>query len=244
MSMELFQKIVDEAATVPSIDELCLTGLGEPTLDPKLVDRVKYARSSLPNVRIGVYTNGVYLTPAKFEILRDVGLSYVVVSLNAARASQHEAIMGLRNKYYIVMNNAKYAALNRGKISVEVRAVVSEDNWTEGDSAEFLALWGQAGKGGFGRLVYEGNWAGANRDFRPFKPNEACGRALGQIYVLADGKVTTCCFDPLGAGNVFGDLNKQTIREIYNFGPYVEFREAHFNNKADTYAICAGCSRI
>jgi len=247
MSMELFQKIVDEAATISIIDELCLTGLGEPTLDPKLVDRVKYARSKLPNARIGIFTNGVHLTPAKFEVLRDAGLSHMVVSLNAARASQHEAIMGLKNKYYVVANNAKYAVSNRGKISIEVRAVASEGNWTEADSAEFLALWGQSGKGGFGQIILEGNWAGANRDSRSFKPNEACGRALGQIYVLADGKVTTCCFMPTADVEeaLMGDLTKQTIREVYNNNPrYVTFRKDHFEDRADKYTFCAGCSRI
>jgi MoaA/NifB/PqqE/SkfB family radical SAM enzyme len=242
MPMSMYQRIVDEAATIPHIYELCLTGLGEPTLDPMLEDRVLYARGRT-GIPIGVFTNGVYMTPDRFTGLQTAGLSYVVFSLNAVRPEQHEAQMGLKGKFGTVCANVEFAIANRNGTKVEVRAVASPGAWTRADSQEFVRKWGQVDLGGYGQLIAEGNWAGDNRTVHMPKPSECCHRALTQIYVLADGRVTTCCFDPAGA-QVFGDLKHQTIREVYKSKPYVEFRRAHFENKADQYAICGSCSRI
>jgi len=42
MSMDLYRKIIDEAATIESIGSLILHGLGEPLLDPNLNERLSY----------------------------------------------------------------------------------------------------------------------------------------------------------------------------------------------------------
>ena len=243
MSMDLYKKILDEAGTIPLISQICITGLGEPTLDKDLVERVKYARYRKPLGFIDIFTNGVYLTPEKFDALQAAGLSSVQVSLNAVRAEQHEKIMGLKGKFDKVCEHIDYARKNRKTCQVQARAVINGDSFTNDDGNEFYTRWGMKDNGGVGSLIREGNWAGAGRTIRKFQPNEACHRALSQIYVMFDGRVTTCCFDPSGK-QIFGDLTKQTLREIYQDTDYLAFREAHSENKADKYPICAGCTRI
>lgn len=243
MSMNLYEKIINEAEGIPQVTQVCITGLGEPLLDAKLVERVRYARKKKPSAFIDVFTNGVYLTPKRFEELRDAGLTSIQVSLNAVDEAQHKKIMGLDKKFDLVCENVDYAIKNRQNCGVEVRAVIDRDNFTSSDGHIFYARWGTRGKGGHGMLINEGNWAGDNRTIRKFEPNEACFRALAQIYVTFDGKVTSCCFDPTGK-QIFGDLSKQTIKDVYNSAPYVAFREAHDQNKADKYEICRVCTRI
>jgi radical SAM protein with 4Fe4S-binding SPASM domain len=206
-----------------------------------MVERVGYARKSKPTAFIDMFTNGVFMTPAKFDAVRNAGISCVNFSLNAVRAEQHEAQMGLKDKFEDVCGHIEYAIGHRGGARVEVRAVCT--GWDEFDVIDFYSRWGHRDNGGHGQLIGEGNWAGDNRTVREFKPNEACARALSQVYVTWDGRVTTCCFDPAGT-QVFGDLNKQTLREVYGSPEYLTFRETHNDNKADKYAICAKCTRI
>ena len=243
MSMDLFKKILDDAATIDHITQVCITGLGEPTLDAKLVEKVRYARVRKPNAFIDIFTNGVYLTPNKFDELVDAGISSVQVSLNAINEAQHFGVMGLRDKFDMVCANIDYAIANRGKVNVEVRAVINGDVFTNTDGHEFYERWGIRGKGGHGMLINEGNWAGDNRTIRKFDPSEACFRALAQIYVMFDGRVSTCCFDPTGK-QIFGDLREQTLREVYAGTNYLNFREAHNDGRAEEYAVCKGCTRI
>lgn len=244
MTMELFRKIMDEAAAIPLISQVCLTGLGEPSLDPHLIERIVYARSSKPNAFIDLFTNGVFMTPKLFDRVHAAGLSSIQFSLNATYAEQHEALMGLKDKFTTVCANISYAIRHRGQMRVEVRAVVGPGIWGDDDYDRFYERWGHRDSGGYGQLVTEGNWKGDNRTVhKTFAPNESCSRALSQIYVTHDGKVTTCCFDPSGK-QVFGDLKTQTIREVYASPVYQQFREAHFKEEADRYAICAACTRI
>ena len=75
MSMDLYRKIIDEAATIPQIDSIAFSALGEPTLDRFLVERVAYARKARPDwTPFEVYTNGTGLTPKLFDALRDAGM--------------------------------------------------------------------------------------------------------------------------------------------------------------------------
>lgn len=244
--MELYQKLIDEAATIPQIATVKLVGLGEPMLDPKLLDRIKYARRALSRDRvIEVFTNGFHLTPAKFDAMQEAGLGCLVVSLNAVRPEQHAKIMGVPGKFEQVCASLEYAIEHRGGMHIEVHAVANGDQFPYEDVEPFIRKWGDTRMDGYGICVMEGNWTSDTRTIRErkFTPNEACHRALSQIYVTYDGLSTTCCFDPTGK-QVFGNFNDHTIREVYNGVDYLTFREDHANNRADKYDICRNCTRI
>lgn len=248
--MDLYRKIIDEAATIPEIDQIAFSALGEPLLDRFLVERVEYAHKAKKWALSEVYTNGVGLTPKKFDALRDAGLTSLTISLNATNPKQHEKIMGLKGKFGTVVANARYAIANaQGKVDVVIKAVRNEDNFDEVDQIKFHMMWGirlaPEVYPGNGQVVLEANWADQTRtiETRTLDPNSMCGRAVGQFSVLWDGKVSLCCFDPL-LKHELGDLKKQTIREIYNSPWYTQFREDHYNNQAAKYDLCAKCTRV
>jgi len=244
MPMPLFKKIIDEAATIPQINEVAFAGLAEPMLDPFIIERIAYTKQVCPDKRMEMYTNGVRLTSERFEAVKSAGLDVMVISLNAINASQHEAIMGLKGKYDLVCANADYAVTHRGSMLITVRAVVTGDTFTRADADIFLRRWGVFKWGtGYGSLTSERNWAGENRTTAEFDPNSCCKRALEQISVHRDGRVNLCCYDPLSKYS-FGDLKTQTIREIYNSVGYVEFRKWHCDNQAAKHPLCRICTRV
>lgn len=243
MPMPLFRKIINETAPIQTIRDYVLHGLGEPLLDPHLIERVKHVRFVKPDATVEIYTNGVSLTPAKFDALRDAGLTSLVVSLNAVRPEQHDAIMGLKGKFDQVCANLDYAIANAGGVSLQVHSVINGDKFTMEDKDTFHRRWGHRDEGGYGICVWEGNWTGDTRTVRGFKPNECCDRAISQIYVMWDGRVSTCCFDATGK-MIFGNLKTESLRDIYRSEKYVKFREDHFNDQADKHEICRNCTRI
>lgn len=249
MHMDLYRKIIDEAATIDSVGSLILHGLGEPLLDPKLNNRLEYARHVMPDITRCIYTNATHLQKRLPGLIAS-GLNKVVISLNAVDQEQHEHIMKLKDKFGQCQQGVKDAIAISKMLpwfKVEVHAVVSGDYFTREDGERFHRQWGILGKedGGYGQVVVEGNWAGdIDRDaVRGFKPNEHCHRATGHIYVMYDGKITTCCFDPTGK-QIMGDLTKETLRSIYKRDPYLQFRLDHVDNRADLYEICKVCTRI
>jgi len=241
MSMELFARIIDDMAQIPQINSLVLHGLGDPTLDPRLVDRIKYIRQDKAiDHPIEVYTNGIAMMPHKLDALKDAGLTCVVFSVNAVRPDQHDAIMGTKGKFDTVCANADYAI--KIGLAVETHAVLTNDTFNRDDMDIFYRRWGRAGVDGNGMVIYENNWAGLNRDTRLWNANNCCSRATGQIYVLVDGRVAMCCYDPSGK-TTFGNLSEQSIREVYNSDYYTLFREMHSLNRAAVFERCAGCTR-
>lgn len=235
MPMPLYMKIVDEAVTIPQIKSFVLHGLGEPALDRHLVERVRYLRRRTTR-SIEVYTNGISMKPTLIDALAEAGLTCLVFSVNAVRPEQHDAIMGTKGRFWDVCANAQYAILKAG-LAVECHAVETGDTFTRLDTAKFRARWGSAAN-----VVRLNNWAGDIESPAAFDPNSPCSRALGQVYVMADGRVSMCCLDPTGK-TVFGDLRTQSIKDVYNSPAYTSFREDHAQGRAATHPACAGCTR-
>lgn len=241
--MDLFTKIIDEAATIPQINEVAFAGLAEPLLDPFLMDRLAYTRKAGPTWRLSMYTNGFMLTPEKFDALKAIGLDVLIVSLNAVNAEQHANAMGVKGKFERVCAAIDYAILHRGTMHLSVRAVATAGTFTFEDGRTFLKRWGTMPLGGYGKVLAEHNWASGNRTVVAFDPNETCHRALEQISVSRKGHVNLCCVD-VYTKHGFGDLNTQTIREIYNSPEYVAFRELHVASQAAKHPLCAVCTRV
>lgn len=245
MEMGLFERIIDEATTLPLIDHITITGLGEPLLDRFLVERVRYIRNSMRAIPIDVYTNGNLLRPALTDALIAAGLTTLYVSLNAVTAEKRREVMKLDDFDQVVdyTHYAIKAAKKSGKMRVIVKGIVSKDLMENGEQDQFLQQWGgPVDRGGSAFLHLEGNWAGAVWPMRVLM-KAPCSRALNQIMVLQDGRVSLCCFDGEGR-EILGDLNTQTIREVFNGPRAVSIRQAHIEGRRNEIGICAGCTGI
>lgn len=235
MSWELFKKIAEDAFTIPQVDHFTLTGLGEPLLDPLLYRRIRYLRAANASARIDVYTNGSMLSEGVVEELAEAGLSDLHVSLNAASATKREQVMRLKD-YDRVVGYIEHA-IKRSLFKVYVKGVYSLDLMEQGEVERFRDKWGSRGI-----LVLEGNWAGEKYQSRTV-PTAACHRAISQVMVLWDGRVSLCCFD--GEGKIiFGDLNTQSIREVFNGPKALEYREGHAQGKRGQLPMCDNCTAI
>ena len=245
MSMEMFRRIVDETATLPLVDHFTITGLGEPLLDRFLLDRIRYIRKVLPEIQLDIYTNGSFLRPAMTDSLIAAGLTTLYVSLNAVSVEKRWEVMKLHD-FEEVMGYVRYAiaASHRsGHTQVIVKGIISKDLMENGDQEKFIDTFGGPSyMGGNAFLHLEGNWAGAVWPMRAVM-KQPCSRALNQIMILQDGRVSLCCFDGDGR-EILGDLNFQTIREVFNGPKATGIRLAHSEGRRNEIALCAGCTGI
>jgi radical SAM protein with 4Fe4S-binding SPASM domain len=244
MGQELYQKIVDDAATIPIIDGVTITGLGEPMLDPGIFDKVAYTRKVVgAGAPICIYTNGHTVTPAVAKRLAKCGLSMLYVSVNAVTARKRKEIVGLDDYDELVVNIKQSIDAVNGDMLIIVKSIIAKDLWEHDEIEEFEKLWGgkyQDGGRSFQHL--EGNWAGRTYKVRTTQ-TASCSRAMHNIMVLADGRVCLCCQDYEGEV-IFGDLNHQTLREIYQTEEYQAVRLAHFEGRRDKLKLCKDCTMI
>lgn len=244
MSWDLFTKIADEAASLPLVDHITLTGLGEPLLDRFLFKRLAYIRSLMPAVSLDLVTNGSLLTKARIDEFIALKLTTLSISLNAANAEKRKAIMGVDDFAHVVEMCEYALAMGAGTMRVIVKGVASKDLMEGPEQDAFLKSWGgQCDQpNGHAFLHLEGNWAGAVWKTR-LPMVTPCHRALTQIMVLWDGRVSLCCFDAEGA-EILGDLNQQTIRDVFNGGRALEIRTAHHEGRRASIPLCSGCTSI
>ena len=250
MDMDLFRRLIDEAATLPLIDHITFTGLGETLLDKDLMERIRYTRSVMPHIMLDMYSNGSQLTDAKMDELIALRLSILYVSLNATRKEARQQIMYHHRPGYddydrvcAVLDYGIARYREKPVTKIMVKAIVSKDLMEVGEQEVFDARWnGRWDQGGNSFMHLEGNWAGAMYPVR-VKPITPCSRALGQIMVLQDGRVSLCCFDSEG-GEILGDLNVNTIREVFNGPKALGIRTAHSEGRRSEIPLCAGCTAI
>lgn len=73
-----------------------------------------------------------------------------------------------------------------------------------------------------------------------FRPQSMCILPFSQMIVRPDGTVAKCCNDPLTAMTL-GDLNRQTLREVWRGKAYQDFRrEMYFNGRQNIHG-CEFC---
>ncbi|MDD5675877.1 MAG: SPASM domain-containing protein, partial [Chitinivibrionales bacterium] len=70
-----------------------------------------------------------------------------------------------------------------------------------------------------------------------------CPDPFSKLSVNSNGAVSVCCVD-WSHGTVIGDINNNTIEEIWNGEKYREFRKLHISGRKDQIAACAQCQYV
>jgi hypothetical protein len=88
-------------------------------------------------------------------------------------------------------------------------------------------------------MIGGGNWSG-QVDFATERrvPPAGCFRWF-ELSIMASGKVALCCMDGEGK-HVIGDVNTQSVLEVYNSAGYRKMRQFTFSRKAAA-APCDSC---
>ncbi|MFC1752450.1 radical SAM/SPASM domain-containing protein [Thermoproteota archaeon] len=80
MKMDLFYKIIRDLKEMRYKGRISFNRFGEPLLDKRLVEMIRYARKQLPWTHIYINTNGDMLTLDLWKRLRKAGLNYANIS--------------------------------------------------------------------------------------------------------------------------------------------------------------------
>ena len=233
MSFELFRKIVDECVDL-GITHVRVHNYGEPFVDRRLVDKVRYAKQKGIK-EVGMISNGSLITEAVARGMIEAGLDAINISVDASGKEVFESTrIGL--KYDKVIANIEGLIRIRAEMGRRrpklILSFVRQNN--SADEQAFIEHWRKvADKIHITELH---NWAGTLNTESDV--NYPCYRPWLTFTVLWDGRVSLCCADFDGR-NVLGDLNTSSIREIWNAEPYVNARRQHLESGGPD--ICRSC---
>ncbi len=233
MSVELFRKIVDECVSL-GITHVRMHNYGEAFMDRKLVEKVKYAKDRGIK-EVGMISNGSLITDHVARGMIDAGLDAINISVDASGKEVFETTrVGL--KYDKVIANIERLVRLRAESGKRrpklILSFVRQNNSV--DEQAFIEHW---------RAIADKihitdlhNWAGTLNTESDV--NYPCYRPWLTFTVLWDGRVSLCCADFDGK-TILGDLNTQSIAEIWNADPYRDVRRQHLESGGPD--ICRAC---
>jgi sulfatase maturation enzyme AslB (radical SAM superfamily) len=233
MSMELFQKIVDECAAL-GITHVRVHNYGEPFLDRQLVEKVRYAKQK-GIAEVGMISNGSLITEELAAGMIDAGLDAINISVDAAGKDVFERTRVHLDFDAVTGNIRTLARLRREQGRTHPKLILSfvRQGNTE-DEAAFIREWSAiADKIHITDLH---NWAGTLHTSSDVR--FPCYRLWLTFTVLWDGRVSLCCADFDGR-HILGDLRTSTIARIWNSPAYRAVRRQHLDSGGPE--ICRSC---
>ncbi len=249
MSFEHYKMIVDELCD--TLMFLSLWNFGEPLLNNKIIEMIKYAK--MKRIAVALSTNAVLFTNDKISELLDSGVDLLVVPLDGATKSTYEkyrknAIFEhtLENINSLVRRKKE---LNKHTPLIDLQFIVMKGNEHEISLFKKLAEQLEVDIFTLKKAVFIRE---ERADFFPqndylvcdcyLKKIDAvhCNRVYVSSVINSNGDVVPCCFDTTFQyimGNVF---NGNRFREIWNNVKYRDFRKKAYGSIKDV-DICQNC---
>jgi hypothetical protein len=248
MAFALFEKIIREVSEVKRKPIVHLHGFGEPLLDESLPDRIRLAKA-LGITHTYLVTNASLLFPETAKKIIDAGLDEMKISFCGTDDDSYNRTMrGLDFK--TALNNIIEFVTIRKEMKKKTPKLILQylPQKTNGAAIKDFKLLGRAvldKKMGDCLNVSALDNFGGGRDYNPVKGNIAsvCFYPWSALSVLWDGRAVTCCVDYNGVQEI-GDLNSQTVAEIWN-GPVMSGIRKNFGRlDYSGFPVCQCCDWV
>lgn len=249
MHMDLFKKVVDQ---IKQFDrKLRLISLykdGEPLINKKLPEMVKYVKDADVAERIWTKTNASLLNPQLNQRLIDAGLDMIHISVEQVNAEGYMNIADVKIDYDTFRSNIQDLYNRRGNCKIYIKiadAHLTQDeiqkfysdfeSMSDYISIEKLMGWSYSSVKDFTLGTHPDTYDGL-----PLVPKEVCAYPFYVMAVNFDGTVSLCGND-WSHGTVVGDVNTQTLQEIWNGEKLFEFRKMMLELRRHENRACGDC---
>lgn len=257
LPLEEFKRIIDQAIPL-GLQHVTLSGSGEPLLHPGLEEAV--ATLHARGLTSTIYTNGVRLTPERFENLCKAGLTLAKVSCQGWDRESYAKWMSV-DAFDRVRSNLQTCLFllktNGYKTQLQTTHLIHDVGQMEQQKQMYIKNWVEF-LGVEADIWLEHNWSGLHEGGVPRaalfrdRPRRSCGRPFApELEIRAgglDGKhgaVVPCPF-VLGQDSkaVLGHTQDLPLTEIMNGEPMRALRAAHLSGDFDSVEYCRNCDQL
>jgi len=252
MDFDLYKKIIDDlCAFEHPIKVLRLYKDGEPLLNPRLAEMVRYAKESGCALQVDTTTNGSLLNPKINLELIDAGLDRIHISLNGLSEESYQEFAGYKITFKTLVENIRHFYEHRKQCLVCIKIV--GDDLSEEEKQSFFDIFGNIADRIFIEHVAPCWPKFEMKDVRPnadvgiygqkIKAVEVCPYIFYSLSVNSDGKVSLCFLD-WSRELIIGDLHTESFKEIWNGEKLYAYRRMHLLKKRRENPICAVCGQL
>jgi len=248
MDVSLFEKIASQMKYNKIVS---LHHFGDPLLHPRIGELINILHKY--HISASFSCNPQALSDEKINDLLDSQLDHLNISLDGATKETYENLRGGAANYEMALDGIDRLLkekLKRQSDKPEIVISMIHMKETDKEIEDFKAKW--IPQSGVNEVQVKPfiRWEGAFKDInemaedtqlnKSFKKKQdyPCFWPWSRLVVLWDGRVVPCCYDYDGKF-VIGDLNNQTIKEIWNSPAMHRLRQFEINNTP--CALCKKC---
>lgn len=254
---EVYQKVIDELA--PRLSYLIFYFQGEPYLNPRFLDQVKYAHSR--KIYTATSTNAHYLNDQVAKQTVESGLDRLIISIDGTTQETYEqyrvggklekVIEGTKNvvkwkkelksktphiifQYLVVKpNEHQLEEVKKLADELEVNEVAfkTAQIYDYEDGSDLIPTIEKYSRY---KQLSSGKWAIKN------KLVNHCWKMWHSCVITWDGKVVPCCFDK-DAHYQLGEMKDQSFKTVWKGRAYQQFRQSLIKSRSEI-EMCRNCS--
>lgn len=232
----LLNRLVDEMISWDREMYFSPFKLSEPLLDQRVLPLCERINAASDKIVLRIFTNGSALTPARVEGLTKLKrVAQLWVSLNSHIPEEYEKLMGLRFEQTAKRLDYLHSVEFPHAVMLSTVGYPNEDfrrycfdRWPNFESM----------------AIKKDAWLGYTDAQVTEVPDTGCSRWF-ELSITARGTVSHCCMhDGVDTKYNIGDVNTQTLYEVYNAPRWRERRESLVSRKTLDLASspCASCT--
>ena len=258
MHLDLFKKIIDGMAGFPeAVSVLHLFKDGEPLLNKKLPEMIRYAKRADVAQRIETTSNGSLLNLDLSLDLIESGLDGIRISIYGLGEKQYNETTKKWSAFDKIVENVSvlYSEKTKRNSDLQVHCKIIDMFLSEEEKSYFGKIFGDISDSihidslmGWSTSDDADFTLGSNPDkgLQGYCRNETrkiCSEPFSKLAVNSDGSVSVCCVD-WSQETIVGDANSRPLPEIWAGTELAAFRARHLEGRRDEIGPCANCDYI
>ena len=227
-----------------------ISSIGETLIHKGASDLIKVLKSLRPKVNTILSTNALPLTEKVFRDLVESGLDSIQLSMYAGNKKEHEYVTGTKT-FEKVLENIKMTKRVKNQLGVNhpyTQAFMLECEETKDSAKDFIDNLSKYVDKAFLRPLYN-----LGRQIPGMTPNHKkdipkkrypCITPWYSTAIKANGDVLFCYmfhWNKEGKEMIIGNINNNTLSEIWASKKFQEFRDAHLKLDFKNFPLCAKC---
>ena len=252
MDFDLYKKIIDDLSGFDCpLKVLRLYKDGEPLLNKRFPDMVRYAKQRGIARSIDTTTNAALLTPAMIDAVIEAGIDRINISIEGVTPEQYRTFSGVALDYDRFLTTLEYLYQHRGGCKVFMK--INGDAVDAESVRVFRETFGKMADGIAVEHImccwphFEMSGVKANTEVGLYGQKltqvSVCPYIFYSMSVNASGTVSACFVD-WAHRLILGDARKQSVPDIWRGKAMREIQLTHLLKGHKGHPVCAGCGQL
>lgn len=235
MSMEMFERVLDQVRTLPTIRTAIMYLGGEPLLNKHHATMCRRVKAETQVTTVKFVTNAMLLTEKWCDEIAAANVDGIHISIDGRSAEENDRIR-VGASYGTIRDNIRMLEKRLREAGCRTRIMIANtvfrhpDDLVQPTVPDFLVRDFPGFKVSSGyAMVWPGMTAQDTTldNLRVYqeKPKRFCDHPFYDLAVRANGDIILCCYDISGR-HVMGNVMKDDLLELYQSEPYVQIRRA------------------